>query len=85
MTERLYYRDSFLREFEAEVLSCEAARPETRPAAEDARWHVVLDRTVFYPTSVGKGGGTKELAQGSVPEGGALEGLLNRTLTRLRD
>ena len=45
MTERLYYRDSFLREFDAQVVSCER---------EGDRWKVVLDRTVFYPTSGGQ-------------------------------
>ncbi len=45
MTERLYYRDSFLREFDAQVLSCEQ---------EGALWKVLLDRTAFYPTSGGQ-------------------------------
>src|SRR5580692_1527591 len=45
MTERLYYRDSFLQEFDAQVLSCEP---------EGDRWQVVLDRTAFYPTSGGQ-------------------------------
>ncbi|MGH9747684.1 MAG: alanyl-tRNA editing protein [Candidatus Acidiferrales bacterium] len=44
-TERLYYRDSFLREFDATVLSCEP---------EGERWKIVLDRTAFYPTSGGQ-------------------------------
>src|SRR2546422_10358871 len=45
MTERLYYRDSFLREFEAQVVSAEAVA---------GKWHVQLDRTAFYPTSGGQ-------------------------------
>jgi alanyl-tRNA synthetase len=44
-TERLYYHDSFLREFEAQVISCEQ---------EGERWKIVLDRTAFYPTSGGQ-------------------------------
>ena len=44
-TERLYYRDSFLREFDAQVISCEK---------EGDCWKVVLDRTAFYPTSGGQ-------------------------------
>jgi len=53
VTERLYYRDSFLREFEAEVLSCERdAKGEGKGEVE--RWRVVLDRTAFYPTSGGQ-------------------------------
>ncbi|HTU34965.1 MAG TPA: DHHA1 domain-containing protein [Candidatus Acidoferrum sp.] len=49
MTERLYYHDSFLREFEAKLVSCE---PDPRANAD--RWRVVLDRTAFYPTSGGQ-------------------------------
>ncbi|HLJ39886.1 MAG TPA: DHHA1 domain-containing protein [Candidatus Acidoferrales bacterium] len=45
MTEKLYYDDSFLREFDAHVLACEP---------ENARWRVRLDRTAFYPTSGGQ-------------------------------
>lgn len=44
MTERLYYHDSFLYEFEAEVLHLVS---EPRPA-------IILDRTAFYPTSGGQ-------------------------------
>ena len=44
MTVRLCYDDSFLREFDAQVVLCE-------PAGE--RFHVELDRTAFYPTSGG--------------------------------
>ncbi|HMK29108.1 MAG TPA: DHHA1 domain-containing protein [Terriglobales bacterium] len=48
MTERLYYHDSFLYEFEGEVT-------EVVPAAEiNARHGVFLDRTAFYPTSGGQ-------------------------------
>jgi alanyl-tRNA synthetase len=45
MTDRLYYQDSFIREFEASVQSCEPA---------SALWRVVLDRTAFYPSSGGQ-------------------------------
>ena len=45
MTERLYYNDSYLREFDADVV--ETLTHEGRPA-------VVLDRTAFYPTSGGQ-------------------------------
>ena len=44
MTERLYYHDSFLREFPATVLE---VVPGSRPG-------IVLDRTAFYPTSGGQ-------------------------------
>jgi alanyl-tRNA synthetase len=48
MTERLYYHDSFLHEFEGEIT-------EVVPAGEiNARHGVFLDRTAFYPTSGGQ-------------------------------
>jgi alanyl-tRNA synthetase len=48
MSERLYYHDSFLYEFEGEIT-------EVVPAAEiNARHGVFLDRTAFYPTSGGQ-------------------------------
>ena len=59
MTERLYYHDSFLREFDAQVLSCE-------PAGE--RWQVILDRTALYPTSGGQPFDTGTLGDASVLE-----------------
>lgn len=45
MTERLYYTDSYLTEFDARVVAIE--RIGDRPAAR-------LDRTAFYPTSGGQ-------------------------------
>ena len=48
MSERLYYHDSFLREFDGEIV-------EVVPAsAINARHGVILDRTAFYPTSGGQ-------------------------------
>jgi alanyl-tRNA synthetase len=45
MTERLYYTDAYLREFDATVV---------RVDRRDGRIAVVLDRTAFYPTSGGQ-------------------------------
>jgi alanyl-tRNA synthetase len=45
VTERLYYHDSFQKEFEANVVSCER---------DGDRWKIILDRTAFYPTSGGQ-------------------------------
>jgi alanyl-tRNA synthetase len=44
MTERLYYHDSFVYDFDAEVQS----------TAESPRPALILDRTAFYPTSGGQ-------------------------------
>lgn len=44
-TQKLYYQDPYLREFPAEVLSCEAAGEV---------WKVVLDQTAFYPEGGGQ-------------------------------
>jgi len=44
MTERLYYHDSFLYQFDAEV----------RSVVESPRPAILLDRTTFYPTSGGQ-------------------------------
>jgi len=44
MTDRLYYRDSFLYDFDAEV----------RDVPQGPRPALVLDRTAFYPTSGGQ-------------------------------
>jgi alanyl-tRNA synthetase len=48
-TRRLYYDDSFARDFTARVLSCEPTAHESRQV-----WEVVLDATALYPTSGGQ-------------------------------
>jgi alanyl-tRNA synthetase len=45
MTERLYYQDPYLREFDAELLDT---------VSHDGRTALVLDRSAFYPTSGGQ-------------------------------
>jgi alanyl-tRNA synthetase len=50
MTERLYYNDSFLYEFDAQVADL---REMTRQGTHST-WVVRLDRTAFYPTSGGQ-------------------------------
>ena len=45
MTERLYYTDAYVREFDATVLEL---------VAVDGRRAAILDRTAFYPTSGGQ-------------------------------
>ncbi|HXN53483.1 MAG TPA: DHHA1 domain-containing protein [Candidatus Acidoferrum sp.] len=48
-TRRLYYDDSYQREFSAQVLNCEPEIHGTTPA-----WVVILDCTALYPTSGGQ-------------------------------
>ena len=52
MTERLYYKDSHLAEFDAAVLSCEKARNG---------YAVVLDRTAFFPEGGGQSADTGKI------------------------
>jgi alanyl-tRNA synthetase len=61
MTERLYYTDAYLREFDASVV---------RVDRRDGRAVVFLDRTAFYPTSGGQPFDTGTIARG--PERAAL-------------
>ena len=57
MTEKLYYLDSHLFEFEAAVL---AAREEKRG------WEIVLDRTAFFPEGGGQPADTGTIGQARV-------------------
>ena len=47
MTEKLFYQDSYVREFDAEVLECEKTAQE---------YKTVLDRTAFFPEGGGQYG-----------------------------
>ena len=59
MTERLYYTDPYLREFDATVV--EAVTHDGKPA-------LVLDRTAFYPTSGGQPFDVGTLAESRVTD-----------------
>lgn len=67
VTERLYYKDSFLREFDATVISCEPVEPGAS-GGQSSRWRVVLDRTAFYPTSGGQPHDLGKLGEANVVE-----------------
>ena len=58
-TEKLYYADPFLTEFDARVLACEA---------EKGGYAVVLDRTAFYPEGGGQPYDTGVLGGAEVSE-----------------
>ena len=49
MTEKLYYKDAFLKEFEAIVLSC---------SEKDGHYEILLDKTAFFPEGGGQAGDT---------------------------
>ncbi len=57
MTEKLYDIDSHLRQFTANVISCEK---------EAARWVAVLDRTAFFPEGGGQAADTGTLGDARV-------------------
>ncbi len=46
MSEKLYYNDSYIKEFTASIL--------TQGEEPDGRWYVTLDQTAFYPTGGGQ-------------------------------
>lgn len=52
-TEKLYYKDSHMKEFEATVLSCEEKRTVE---GEKTGYRIVLDRTAFFPEGGGQFG-----------------------------
>ena len=58
MTERLYYNDSFLYDFHANVVDAQ----ELKRDGNQSTWAVKLDRTAFYPTSGGQPFDTGRLA-----------------------
>ncbi|MEG0108913.1 MAG: alanyl-tRNA editing protein, partial [Lachnospiraceae bacterium] len=64
MTRPLYYEDSSITEFQAEVISCEKAMDQQFPnKGKKEFYQVVLDQTAFFP----EGGGQS-------PDVGTLEG-----------
>ena len=62
-TRRLYYDDSFLREFDAQVRACEVEMRDNKPA-----WGVVLDATAMYPSSGGQPSDRGKLGSATVIE-----------------
>ncbi len=52
-TEKLYYDDAYMREFEASVLTCEHISGSGTDA-DPSRYGIVLDRTAFFPEEGGQ-------------------------------
>ena len=65
-TQRLYYDDSFAREFDAEALHCEPFKPDRESASPAQTWSLILDRTLFYPTSGGQPNDSGQLGEANV-------------------
>jgi alanyl-tRNA synthetase len=53
-TRRLYYDDSFEKEFTARVMHCEVLPPDLSKGITGTVWGLILDRTAFYPLSGGQ-------------------------------
>jgi len=65
LTERLYYRDSFLRDFDAHVISCQSSLTGHAKGASPS-WWVTLEQSAFYPTSGGQPHDTGRLGDAAV-------------------
>ena len=73
MTERLYYDNAYLTEFDAQVLAC-------RPSGEN--FDVLLNRSAFYPTSGGQPFDTGVLGDAKVVDVNVTDGEVWHTVTR---
>lgn len=73
MTDRLYYDNAYLTEFDAQVLVC-------RPNGE--HFDVLLDRSAFYPTSGGQPFDTGTLSDAQVIDVNVTDGEVWHTLTQ---
>lgn len=73
MTERLYYDDAYLIEFDATVLRC---------GVRDGVFDVLLDRSAFYPTSGGQPFDTGTLGDSRVIDVNVIDGEVWHTVDR---
>src|ERR1700751_2776718 len=53
-TQRIYYDDAYVKEFDARVMHCEILPPDLSAGITGQVWGLMLDRTAFYPTSGGQ-------------------------------
>ena len=73
MTERLYYDNAYLMEFDAQVLAC---------VPKENHFDVLLDRSAFYPTSGGQPFDTGMLGAASVVDVNVADGEVWHTVTK---
>ena len=57
MTEKLFYKDSYIKEFEANVLSCEK---------DKSLYKIILDKTAFFPEGGGQTSDTGYISDAKV-------------------
>ncbi len=60
LSERLYYSDAYLKEFDARVISCSRR--------DDGGYSVILDRTAFYPEGGGQPGDSGFIGEAPVTD-----------------
>jgi len=73
MTERLYYDNAYLTEFDAQVLAC---------VEKEGHFEVLLDRSAFYPTSGGQPFDTGTLGGTQVVDVNVIDGDVWHTVTQ---
>jgi alanyl-tRNA synthetase len=80
-TRRIYYDDAFVKEFTADILSC-----ESEVHGGNAAWCVILNQTAFYPTSGGQPHDLGKIAGGNVldvrDEGDEIVHIVDRCLEK---
>lgn len=72
MTEKLFYQDGYMREFNAIVLSCDQ---------QEKGYQVVLDRTAFFPEGGGQYADPGRLGEAEVLDVQEKEGVIYHTVT----
>jgi alanyl-tRNA synthetase len=65
-TRRLYYDDSYMQNFTAQVRSCVPAKSATGDSETRPAWEVLLDQTAFYPSSGGQPNDLGQLGEANI-------------------